>query len=184
MWIDKATCLIECLVSEKPTSDETNIASRIQCIPEGQDRLRNELFGAAFSENVDSDGKIPLYDGFIHIVFQVLPITEIILRGELMSESIRGLEESVRAFVRALNPLAMHIHRFWGHFRNDTLRAFYQQLSLFLSSLVPLPSKLAWAPDLIPHDLEDYVQRDDFMEVTNSESMEVTNSERKVSTTR
>merc|ERR1712216_428202 len=112
----------------------------------------------------------------MHIAFQVLPITEIILRGNFASESIAGLEESVRAQMKSLKPMATHIDRFWGHFRDDTLGVFYSHLSACVSSVVSLASKLSWSHGVVPHELEEYILDEHFIKMSNSE--------RKVSTKR
>ena len=173
-WFDNSTRLIESLLSDEPTRDDTSIAIQIQCIPEGQDQLRRELFGSC--ESLGPECKMSFHCGFMHIAFQVLPITEIILRGNFASESIAGLEESVRALMKSLKPMATHIDRFWGHFGDDMLGVFHSHLSACVSSVVSLASKLSWSHDVVPHELEEYILDEHFIKMSNSE--------RKVSTKR
>ena len=168
-WFLYSTRLIESLIADHADTESASVANATERIAEAQDLLRRELFGNNIHDDAKAEREMSSDSKFMHITLQVLPIVEIILRGEFASESIQSLEKSVRAFVHALKPLAARDHPFWTRFRNDAVGMFCHQLSLCLSSAVSLASKLSWSNDVVPHELEGYILEEDLVEVSNSE---------------
>ena len=71
--------------------------------------MRRELFCNIAHDNLGSACNMASYSEFMHIAFQVLPITETILRGEFVAENFQRLEDCVRRFAGELSNLTMAV---------------------------------------------------------------------------
>ena len=91
-WLDNSTRVIKSLLDAEKADETAPVTPiRMQLNKKNQDQMRRELFCNPAHENLGSDCKMASYGDFMHIAFQLLPITEIILQSDFVADSCQRL---------------------------------------------------------------------------------------------
>lgn len=105
-WLESSTRLIQSFLGAKPVDEAESGASNFQF--KSDDEMRLELF-SSLNETSKQDHGMVFNADFMHIAFQVIPITEMILRVNVAPESRQRFQQSMRAFADEMSGLAMAV---------------------------------------------------------------------------
>lgn len=106
-WLENSTRVVQSFLGAKPV-DEAESGSQFQFRTE--DEMRLELFSSLLNEKTSGKTQDMASDAdFMHVAFQVIPITEMILRVSVAPESRQRFQQSMRAFADELSDLAMAV---------------------------------------------------------------------------